>query len=242
MTVRTRLPVQLVQNTGGGDDCWLAAIVHDRHPTLELEKEFCLISVEESENSISTLMEDFLIDHARCVGCLRPLPKLARPCCCGFEGVFNFQNINNLILNGAALKEEFFNLWRRDNKSKSSRYRRKYDSEIPRGLSDELLEVQRYRCWYCCSEINRGKSSPNQAQLDHFEPHEGNKVNNFVMACKSCNGKKGDKDGYAFMRKMASLLSAGEKQEAKNLRARVRRFRNSKRAKKWVEHFDSLDH
>lgn len=57
-------------------------------------------------------------------------------------------------------------------------------------------------CLYCRVDLNRRADDPRQLTLDHWVPKSqggSNRVRNLVLACATCNRRKGDKPAEVYL-------------------------------------------
>lgn len=71
-----------------------------------------------------------------------------------------------------------------------------------------LIASDGLRCHWCGEKVKRGVQRADGATLDHLKPrsHGGsNELSNLVIACKSCNERRGTTPPEAFRRYMDYL-------------------------------------
>lgn len=57
-------------------------------------------------------------------------------------------------------------------------------------------------CRYCRATLNRRQDDPRQLTLDHWVPKSrggSNRLRNLVLACATCNRRKGDKPAEVYL-------------------------------------------
>lgn len=74
------------------------------------------------------------------------------------------------------------------------RWRRKQALKKNRVLCDQIVERDRGMCRYCAQRVNwADRKSARGATYDHVDPDGDNSLENVVVACRRCNGRKRDR-------------------------------------------------
>jgi hypothetical protein len=74
------------------------------------------------------------------------------------------------------------------------RWRRKQALKKNRVLCDQVVARDRNQCRYCGERVSwADRKSPKGATYDHVDPDGENELDNVVIACRRCNGRKKDR-------------------------------------------------
>jgi len=169
--------------------------------------------------------------HGRCTGCDGPVDAALNACKCGHvpreRGVLEVT-----IRNKAALPTFHALLGKVLERAKSAKRRARLaavENTLTKAEVDLLLEWQRGLCFYCGQQF-LSKDGRRIYRRDHVKPllYGGpTTIENTVLACVSCNTKKGAGDAAFFSAKTARLRVPEVKPDYTAMRQHFRRRLNA---------------
>jgi 5-methylcytosine-specific restriction endonuclease McrA len=177
--------------------------------------------------NLSKEMHEFILTHCRCSACKMPLLSVGR-CSCGkyvepapIEVEFPtplFTSVLEGLLSEQRVRE----------KSKRAALSRKSKlvntGTYTQNQIDSLFCIQEQCCYYCASSLVDCESK-RKYHIEHYVAlaYGGrNEICNLVLACPTCNLKKGIEDGDDFTRRMNKNLDTIQHAKVKNIRIKVR--------------------
>lgn len=206
---------------------------------------FCrlhLIRVDQEPDSLrrywpSGLTEDavdFITEHCKCAYCKAVIALPLGPCPCGKAEKRGY--VLEAIYPQETHRELFKRVLERESSRAKNRARRARvaanGGKADPKLFPEMLEAQEHRCYYCAASLidEHGKAA---FHVDHYEPlHRGgsNDLENIVLACASCNKRKGKLWPTTFKLKIARERGPEGTIVVRRIWRQLDRWRTSKRA------------
>lgn len=155
-------------------------------------------------NGLTNDIVEFICEYGSCSFCGEKINKNLDRCKCNKPHANDAHlkisystNIDRSLMSSILKKEQM----RRASYARKNRVKNN-GGKFTRQETNELLKIQENLCYYCGKdfEIIDGKII---AHADHYiSIHDGgkNEIQNIVMACVSCNSKKGRMNGNEFER------------------------------------------
>ena len=185
----------------------------------------------------SGLTEDataFITEHCKCAYCKAEIPTPLAPCPCGKAEKRGY--LLEAIYPRATHGELFKRVLERESSRAKGRARRARivanGGALNPALYPEMLEAQEYRCYYCAATLI-DQSGQTTFHADHYKPlHLGgsNGFENIVLACSSCNKRKGKLWPTTFKQKIARERRPEETLVVRRIWRQLDRWRATKRA------------
>lgn len=215
-----RVPYRLAMMIWGSDKCSLVIAAPDA-TGYYLEKSFPL--------GLPIDIVDFIHQHCRCAYCSAPVSRDLCRCECGKPKNSHMEVEYPTELDGSVFKPI---LKREDSRIKT--FRRKQRIEANGGAHTKndialLYQLQEGLCYFCGEPfLENAKGTSYHA--DHYLPLiDGGKndLSNIVLACPSCNLRKGTMDGDSFEYLARKIRWPDNRRKLVEIRRKVNAFRAS---------------
>jgi 5-methylcytosine-specific restriction endonuclease McrA len=249
MRIKARLPFDLECFVGGYmstvdmDSSTHHPIVKhliENHPAIEGLDSYLIFTISDSYNSntISQALATHLVDFGKCFKCLRKIEALDVPCKCGATDFqFGDDSLNVILIDDSDPSFAMFkDLEIKSKNGEKARRKNERDGYIPSKLSEDVREAQKGKCYYCTEPTVRCGSAPNQAHLDHYDAFEGSLIDNLVIACRTCNTKKGSMHGDAYIDIVWDDLTSDQKHVSQATKKSLSKWLKSEQAEAWREY------
>lgn len=175
-------------------------------------------------------MVDFIQAHCKCVFCGASVGLDLSRCACGKSRGFHLEVVFPASLYYSGFKPIFD---RESSRLKSLvRNRRIATNGGKASVQDirTLYTLQEGLCYYCGTSIE-GESWQNPFEVDHYESvHDGgsNDITNLVLACPTCNRRKGDNHGDFFQMHVWRSLTPEVRRKLRKIRKQIDDFFETK--------------
>ena len=173
----------------------------------------------------------FIHKHCRCKFCKKQVPQNLARCDCGKQESKLIQvefptEMFHSIFDEVSGRENAINYSQR----KAFRRKKRLSAaggQYSKSDIDGLFLIQNGHCCYCDSSL-LSADGKNIFHIDHYVSVSNggtNDLSNLVLACPSCNIKKGNANGDSFVREIAGSLSEDNRLAANKTRRQVSRYK-----------------